>query len=112
MYVTDTVNGILRIAQCDAAAGQEINIGTGHEISIGELASRITALVGPGLPVRDVAQRMRSNTSEVNRLMCNNAKARAIAGWIPQTSLDEGLALTIEWVRRNPAMYDPEAYRI
>lgn len=112
MYVTDTVRGILRIAESEGAIGQEINIGTGREISIGELANRIAGIIGRDLPMREVAERKRSNTSEVTRLLCNNSKAHAVAGWAPQISLEDGLARTIEWVRRNLGMYDPEAYRM
>src|SRR5437588_12778029 len=46
MYVSDTVNGIVRVGESGAAVGEEINIGTGREISIGELAGRISRILG------------------------------------------------------------------
>ena len=96
----------------NAAIGQEINLGTGQEISIGELAARINTIVGRDLPVRRADERMRPNTSEVMRLLSDNSKARALTGWTPAVSLDTGLARTVEWVRGRLAMYDANSYRI
>jgi NAD dependent epimerase/dehydratase len=111
-YVSDTVEGFLRLAEADAAVGQEVNLGTGSEVSIGDLVHRINAIIGRDLPIRKQEERVRPESSEVNRLLSNNSKARELAGWLPGVTLDEGLRLTAKWVEERLEMYDPSAYRI
>jgi len=111
-FVTDTVAGFLELAACDAALGQEVNLGTGQEISIGELAARIVAVTGREVPVRQSEERLRPAGSEVNRLLSKNSRARELAGWEPRVGLDEGLRRSVEWVSTRLEMYDPAAYRI
>ncbi|MGP0072410.1 MAG: SDR family NAD(P)-dependent oxidoreductase [Bryobacteraceae bacterium] len=111
-YVSDTVEGFLRLAESDAAVGQEVNLGTGSEVSIGDLVRRINAIIGRELPIRKKDERVRPQTSEVNRLLSNNSKARELAGWKPCVALEEGIRLTAKWVEDRLEMYDPGAYRI
>jgi nucleoside-diphosphate-sugar epimerase len=111
-YVSDTVEGFLRLAESDAAVGQEVNLGTGSEVSIGDLVQRINAIIGRDLPVRKKDERVRPETSEVNRLLSNNAKARELTGWRPCVGLDEGIRLTAKWVEERLETYDPSVYRI
>jgi nucleoside-diphosphate-sugar epimerase len=111
-YVSDTVEGFLQLAGCDAAVGQEVNLGTGSEVSIGDLVQRINAIIGRDLPIRKKEERVRPQTSEVNRLLSDNSKARELAGWTPHVTLDEGIRLTAEWVGERLEMYDPSSYRI
>lgn len=111
-FVTDTVEGMLRVAESDSAVGREINLGTGREISIGDLAREIAALTGAGVTIRQDEGRRRPPGSEVERLVSSNARAKELAGWTPQVALEEGLRLTIEWIRRHSARYDPGVYRI
>jgi NAD dependent epimerase/dehydratase len=111
-YVADTVEGLMKVAEADACIGEEINLGTGHEISIGDLLKKITSLVGRDVKVTQSAERMRPATSEVQRLCSNNAKARALAGWSPSVSLDEGLSSTLKWIANSSHLYAPNRYRI
>lgn len=111
-FVTDTVEGFVRLAEADACLGEEINLGTGREISIGELARRIIALVGRDVPIRQDEGRMRPMKSEVSRLCSNNSKAKALAGWSPKVGLDEGLRATIDWIRASSHLFTPGSYRI
>ncbi len=110
-FVTDTVEGFIRVAESDVVA-EEVNLGAGVEISIGELAARILAVTGRDVAVRHAEERERPRTSEVDRLLSDNRKARELAGWQPRVSLDEGLRRTVEWVRGRLDLYDPDAYRI
>ncbi len=99
LFVEDTVAGFLAVAASDACVGRVTNVGTGTEISIGELAARILALVGRGsTPIVCEEERVRPSGSEVERLICDNRLAAELAGWRPTVSLDEGLARTIAWV--------------
>lgn len=111
-FVLDTADGILRAAESDACLGQEVNLGSGREISIGDLAKRIAALIGPDVRIRQSDERLRPAKSEVERLLSSNAKMRELTGWSPAVGLDEGLHRTIDWVRSHPEMYDPTRYRI
>lgn len=97
-YVTDTVGGFIRAAESGEAVGSAVNLGTGSEVSVGELANRIMARVGRTVPVEEEDQRMRPEGSEVDRLCSDNSRARTLLGWQPRVSLDEGLGLTIDWI--------------
>lgn len=111
-YVSDTVEGFLQLAASDGAVGQEVNLGTGSEVSIGDLVRRINTVIGRDLPVRKKDERVRPQASEVNRLLSNNSKARELTGWKPCVGLEEGIRLTAKWVEERLEMYDPRAYRI
>ena len=111
-YVTDTVRGILLAMEHDEAIGRPLNLGTGQSITIGELAERAIRLTGRQVPVVTDAERIRPETSEVLRLRSDNRLARALIGWEPQVSLDDGLRWTIEWVRAHLDRFDPDRYAI
>jgi nucleoside-diphosphate-sugar epimerase len=110
-YVSDTVGGMIAAADANSF-GQEFNLGTGTEISIGCLAEKLMNLMGRQLPIVESAERVRSQGAEVRRLLSNNQKARTILGWAPAVSLDEGLSKTIEYVIAHPEQYDPAKYRV
>jgi dTDP-glucose 4,6-dehydratase len=111
-YVSDTVEGFLRIAQTPGIEGRTYHIGSGSEISIGDLADRIVRLIGGEVPIIFDAGRIRPATSEVGRLVCDSTRAREDLGWVQSISLDEGLQQTIDWVGRNLAAYRPDIYSI
>lgn len=111
-YVTDTVRGFWLAMQREEAIGQPVNLGTGESITIGELAGRAIRLTGREVPVVTDAERVRPETSEVLRLRSDNRLAHELIGWEPQVSLEEGLRLTIEWVRANLDRFDPDRYAI
>ena len=97
-FVADTVDGFMRVADADRAVGEVVNLGSGQEISIGDLATRIASLVGGAAKVVVEPRRERPANSEVERLCADATRARGL-GWSPRHSLDEGLQLTIEWVK-------------
>ena len=101
-YVTDTVAGFLAVAQSDRALGEVVNIGSGREISIGDLVDLLVATSGRKATVVSDSNRLRPAGSEVERLLCDNTRAREWAGWVPQVTLEEGLARTARWVEDNP----------
>jgi NAD dependent epimerase/dehydratase len=111
-FVSDTVDGFLKAGKSEAGAGHEINLGTGEEISIGDLAGKVASLAGCDVTVRQSEERTRPAKSEVRRLLSNNCKAKGLLGWQPRTSLEAGLRQTMEWMSTRLAMYDPESYRI
>jgi dTDP-glucose 4,6-dehydratase len=111
-FVEDTVDGFLRMGWHEGAVGQEINIGAGDCISIGDLAQKILALVGRDLPIICEGQRLRPPQSEVMRLHASTEKAHRLIGWEPHTSLDEGLQHTIAWIREHITHYRPQVYEV
>jgi len=102
-FVRDTVRGFVAVAECDAALGQVVNVGSGHEISIGDTARLIAELMGEEVTIASDEQRLRPPGSEVERLIADNARARTLAGWMPEYAgadgLRKGLRETIDWFR-------------
>ena len=111
-FVTDTTNGLMMIADCDESSGEVINLGSGEEISIGDLARKITSLIGRDVPIRCEEQRLRPEKSEVERLCASTVKAQQLLGWQPTIPLEEGLRLTIQWIRSSLDLYEPDAYAV
>ncbi|MDT4969351.1 MAG: hypothetical protein QOJ64_4088 [Acidobacteriota bacterium] len=109
-YVTDTVQGFLRAASVPEAIGRTINLGSGREISIGDLAETIARLVNQDVKVERDEQRIRPDGSEVERLLADNTLAQTVLGWKPVVNLEEGLAQTIDWMREHLELYRPNDY--
>jgi NAD dependent epimerase/dehydratase len=103
-FVKDTVNGFISTAESKSSIGEVINIGSNFEISMGDLAQRISSLLNKDIKIVQDSSRVRPFKSEVKRLWCDNAKAKRLLGWEPQVSLDEGLKETIEWISENKKM--------
>jgi NAD dependent epimerase/dehydratase len=113
-YVTDTCRGMVALAETDAAVGQVVNIGSGSEISIGDLANLIGDISGARFEVETDTERLRPEGSEVERLLCDNSHMRTLTGWKPEVNLREGLAKTIEWFRQpeNLRRYKADLYNV
>ena len=109
-YVKDVVEGFIKVAESSQSVGEVINIGSNFEISIGGLANKIISLVGKNAEIITDPVRVRPQDSEVERLWCDNTKAKRLLGWEPKTSLDEGLKETIDWISDNINLYKPELY--
>ena len=115
LYVADTVAAFLCClrAPAESVLGESFNVGTGQEVSIGELCRRLCTLLGkPELPVRCEERRLRPEQGEVYRLCADSRKARQRLGWEPRYSLEEGLHETIAWFTAHAAHYQPEDYLI
>lgn len=111
-YVKDTVQGFIEIAKSDSTLGEEINIATQQEISIGELAQELINQINPNAKIVCEEQRLRPEKSEVNRLLGSNEKIKSLTNWTPKYSLQAGLAETIEWIRSNLDRYKADIYNI
>ncbi len=111
-FVLDTVAGMMAIAGCDKAIGEEINIATGVEISIGELANELIRQINPAAKIICEDERLRPEKSEVNRLLGCNKKITALTDWTPKYDLAKGLAATIDWLRGNLSEYKSDIYNI
>ena len=111
-YVLDTVEGFLAIARSPRSVGQVINIGSGREISMRDLADLIISLVGRDVELVSESARVRPENSEVERLLCDNGKARELLGWTPRHTLEEGLRATIAYIEANLGRYKADIYNI
>ena len=111
-YVANTVDGFIKAAASDSAVGQTMNIGSGREISIGDLANLIAQLIGREITIESDAQRLRPEKSEVDRLIASNDLAQTLIDWQPLVSLEEGLKITIEWMRDHSERYRTGVYTI
>jgi len=96
-FVSDTCLGMILIAECDAAVGQVVNIGSNYEISIGDLITKIKDLMGSDIEFVVEEQRLRPEKSEVQRLWCDTSKIEELTGFQPGFSLEAGLKATIDW---------------
>jgi NAD dependent epimerase/dehydratase len=111
-YVSDTVQGFLRVAQVDGIEGETFNLGTGQEVSIAELAEEIFTLMGKSPKLEVEPARLRPEKSEVQRLLSDNRRARQRLGWLPQVGLRDGLLKTIDWISDNLSLYQTGIYQI
>ncbi|HTO00172.1 MAG TPA: SDR family NAD(P)-dependent oxidoreductase [Microthrixaceae bacterium] len=111
-YVTDTVAGFLALADCDEALGRATNVGSGREISIGDLVELLASIAGRSVEIVTSEDRLRPAGSEVERLLCDHSVATRISGWVPEVSLEDGLAATADWVKSHLADLEAGGYHI
>ena len=111
-YVGDTVAGFLQIAASEAARGETFNLGTGREISVGELIRLVGDLLQRPLTVVPDERRVRPAASEVDRLVADASKARDRCGWAPSITLEDGLRRTIDWIAEHQALYRHDEYSV
>lgn len=111
-YVKDTVNGFIKIYESERTIGEEINIATQHEISIGELAEELIRQINPNAKIVCDEKRLRPEKSEVNRLLGSNKKIKELTDWKPVYSFEEGLSETISFFKDNMDKYKPDIYNI
>lgn len=111
-YISNTVDGFVAAAASANAVGKTINLGSGREISIGDLAQLIGNLVGVPVDVQLEASRIRPEKSEVERLLADNSLALSLLDWKPAIGLEDGLKKTIEWMKANLISYRGDDYAV
>lgn len=114
VFVKDVVEGFLRAAKSDKTVGEEINIATQSEISMGDLAQKLIDMINPQATISKDDIRMRPQKSELERLVGSNEKMAQLTGWRPQYNLDQGLKKTIEWFenKENLKLYKSDIYNV
>ena len=98
-YVSDTVNAIIRSLDSKKAVGEIINVGSGNEISIRDLAFKISKIAKKKIKI--IYDESRERPFDVNRLICNNKKALRLLGWKPKINMDQGLEKLFLWATKN-----------
>ena len=113
-FVKDIANAFITILQADACIGEEINIATNKEISIGALAKELISQINPNAEIISEDQRLRPDKSEVERLLGSNEKIKKLTAWEPKYTFSQGIAETIEWFRdeKNLVKYKSDVYNI
>jgi len=111
-FVSDTAAGFMACAAHPDAVGRTLNIGSGREISVGDLARLTASLIGADVRIECEDQRLRPPGSEVERLLADNRLAADVVGWKPAVSLETGLQRTIDWFRENAASYRADVYNV
>ena len=112
LYVGDLTRGFRRCAEVEGVEGEVINLGSGAEISIADLAEEVFRLVGREASLSFSEDRARPPGSEVERLLADTGKAERVLGWKPEVGLEEGLRRTIEWFEGFLEAYKPSIYNV
>jgi len=108
LYVKDTARGLLEIAgNAENLLGKVINLGTGADITIEDLARKIIEITQSSAKVVFDASRLRPKKSEVDRLCADTTLAEEQLKWSPSTTLEDGLKETVEWYRSYLSFYKP-----
>lgn len=111
-YVKDTVNGFIEIYQSEKTVGEEINIATQQEISVGDLANELIQQINPQAKIICDEKRMRPENSEVNRLLGSNEKIKRLTNWLPKYTFEEGLSETIAFFKQHMNQYKTDIYNV
>ncbi len=111
-YVKDTADGFIEIAKSDKTIGQEINIASQQEISIGDLAEEIISQINPSAKIICEEDRLRPEKSEVNRLLGSNEKIKRLTDWTPHYTFKQGIQETIHWIEKNMKYYKTDIYNV
>jgi len=113
-YVSDTCRGFMQLAECEKAVGEVVNIGSNHEISIGDTLSLIREIMNSDVEFIIDDIRIRPEKSEVFRLWCDNTKIHGLTGFKSKVSIREGLEKTIEWFTQpnNLKKYKANLYNV
>lgn len=113
-FVHDVAKGFIALAKSEQVIGEEVNISTGYEISIKDLALKLMEITGHSFEITQAKERLRPPLSEVERLLGSNRKILSLTDWRPQVSLDEGLRKTLEWfsIPENLSKYKVGIYNV
>lgn len=112
LFVSDTARGFVAAATVTGIEGEVIQLGTGMGTSISAVVAQVAEIIGRHLDVETEADRVRPDSSEVDRLVCDAERARHLLGWTPAVDLPTGLSRTVDWIRAHAHRYRPEEYAV
>jgi UDP-glucose 4-epimerase len=99
-FVSDTAAGIILAGEDPRAIGETINLGSGHEITVNELARQVAAVAGrPDAAI----EHDRPRPGDVLRLYADMSRARDLIGYAPKMTMGDGLAALLAWYRAQGA---------
>ena len=113
-FVDDTCDGMIELVQSDKTIGKTINIGSGVEISIGDLFTKINSIMEANCEIEHDSERIRPANSEVHRLLCDNTLMKELTSFEGSVGLDNGLRTTINWFKNpeNLKLYKSGIYNV
>jgi nucleoside-diphosphate-sugar epimerase len=111
-FVTDTVDGFLRIARCDDALGRVVNIGSGRGLTVADMVDGVSKALGKELKVVNDPERVRPAASELEALIADSTLAHELFGWRSETTFEVGLRATLEWFSEHDRGHDPAKYLV
>ena len=111
-FVKDTVRGFISVANSSDTIGEVVNLGSGSDITIGDLAKKIIKIIDSDLEIEFDSRRERPEKSEVMHLCGDTSKVFKLTGWKPEVTIDDGLELTIDWIKSNLSFFQSERYTI
>jgi NAD dependent epimerase/dehydratase len=114
LYVDDTIDGFIAIAETEKLIGEDCNLSSGTEISIKDLANQIISLIKPDARIVVDEERLRPAKSEVFRLCGSSEKIRTYSNWKPNHSVEDGLRKTIQWFSdpQHLKLYKSDIYNV
>jgi NAD dependent epimerase/dehydratase len=112
VYVLDTVAALVMLAEHDEASSGTYNIATGKDVSVADVVALVGEILGRELVVNTKDERLRPVNSEVHQLLGDATLLREATGWAPATTLRDGLAAVIEWMRDTDVPSRSRAYSI
>lgn len=111
-FVTDTALGFIAFAECEKTVGEVVNLGSNREVSISELIQMVSTCLNKKIKVIKEKKRVRPEKSEVEKLLSDSRKAKALFGWSPKIDVKEGIRKTVSWIGKNIDKYKQEIYNI
>ncbi|MBZ9607796.1 NAD-dependent 4,6-dehydratase LegB [Clostridium estertheticum] len=111
-FVLDTAQAFIKIAESEKTIGEVINVGSNHEITIGETVKKIISIIGKDVKIICDDERLRPINSEVNRLWADNTKIKELTLWKPNYTIDRGLEVTVDWIKNNMQHFKTDIYNI
>lgn len=111
-FVSDTVDAFIKVAQSKKTEGQLLNVGSGREVSIVDLALLIARIMKTKVKIVTEKERLRPVLSEVERLLCDATRLHELCGWVPKVTLEKGLSQTCVWIKKNLQFYKPDIYNV
>lgn len=97
LYVEDMADAFLAAAVVPIAAGDLINVGSGEDRSVREIAERVRDILGSTVPIEVGA--VPSRRDDARRLCADPAKARKVLGWAPRVTFEDGIRRTADWLQ-------------
>ncbi len=111
-FVLDTAEAFIKIAESEKTIGEVINVGSNHEITIGETVKKIISIIGKDVKIICDDERLRPENSEVNRLWADNTKIKELTLWKPNYTIDRGLEVTVDWIKDNMQYFKTDIYNV
>lgn len=111
-YVNDICDAYLKSINCDQLFGEIFNVGNNKSIDINELINLISSKLKIKKEIKIEDNRVRKKGSEVEILQADNTKFKKFTNWSAKTSLNEGIDLTINWIKNNQSNFSKNIYYV